>query len=68
MGRPKQTMRQLKRISPVEISFASESARPLGEAVEGLAQSMKLKGQGEPVLVTPRNENRSGKSPGYRLV
>ena len=68
MSRPKQTLRQLRRISPVEISLASEGAPPPEEAVEGLAQSMKLKGQREPVLVTPRNGNRSGEEPRYRLV
>ncbi|MCH8077970.1 MAG: ParB/RepB/Spo0J family partition protein [SAR324 cluster bacterium] len=68
MGRPKQTMRQLQRISPLEISMASEDAALPAESVEGLARSMKTKGQREPVLITPHNGNRSGGAPGYRLV
>ncbi|MEE8435676.1 MAG: ParB N-terminal domain-containing protein [bacterium] len=68
MARPKQTMRQLRRISPADISPLPEGAPLPAEAVEGLARSMKQKGQREPVLVTPRNGNRSGEEPGYRLV
>ena len=63
MGRPKQTMRQLQRISPLEISMASEDAALPAESVEGLARSMKTKGQREPVLITPRNGSRSGGCP-----
>ena len=72
MGRPKQTWRQMIRISPGEIALASGVAPPPQETVEKAALALARLGQREPLLVTPNPDWDNGKSSRraapYRLV
>jgi ParB/RepB/Spo0J family partition protein len=65
MGRRRQPFRHLTRL-PVAAIAPPPGEAPAPETVERLAQTLRRRGQREPVLVTPAADGAQG--PAYRLV